>query len=201
MLKSDDRNRGINVINLEYGLLDELVESPLTSPIELDLGCGNGDLALGLAARYPERTVLAADVMIGRLRKVRNHRDRRGLDNLVILRAEARQLSRLMSRDGFFDRIHVLCPDPWPKERHRGNRLISSEFIGELNRVLRFRGVFHFSSDDQRYFGTVVELLERSGLFRRDDSAIDDIRDIETRFQLRWLELGRDVSRGAWMKN
>ena len=43
---------------------------PDSDHAELDMGCGAGSFTVALAARYPERTVYAADVMLGRLRKV-----------------------------------------------------------------------------------------------------------------------------------
>ena len=38
--------------------------------VELDMGCGKGSFTTELAKRYPDRLILAADVMIGRLRKL-----------------------------------------------------------------------------------------------------------------------------------
>ena len=107
------------------------------SVVELDLGCGVGSFTAELAKRYPERTILAADVMIGRLRKLVRRMHRMKLENLTLLRSEARFLVGFSFPDGALDRIHLLCPDPWPKGRHRGHRLLASDFTAQLHRVLK----------------------------------------------------------------
>ena len=76
--------------------------------VELDLGCGAGSFTAELARRYPERTVLAADVMVGRLRKLVKRCDRLELRNLEVCRTEARHLVALMLPDGALDRLHLL---------------------------------------------------------------------------------------------
>ena len=161
---------------------------------ELDLGCGAGSYAVQLARRFPERYILAADVMLGRLRKVVRRRVRAGVENnLAILRTEARFLIGFAAPDGSFDRIHLLCPDPWPKDRHRGHRLLSSDFTAQLHRVLKPEGIFHFSSDDEAYCAAVREVLETSRLFRADapDPALEGI---VSDFERRWRDLGRAVT-------
>ena len=78
------------------------------SVVELDLGCGVGSFTAELAKRYPERTILAADVMIGRLRKLVRRMHRMKLENLTLLRSEARFLVGFSFPDGALDRIHLL---------------------------------------------------------------------------------------------
>ena len=119
--------------------------------VELDLGCGVGSYTAELAKRYPERKILAADVMVGRLRKLVKRCRRMGIGNMTILRTEARHLVAFMLPDESVDRLHLLCPDPWPKGRHSGHRLLTSDFVSQLHRVLKKDGIFHFSSDDEPY--------------------------------------------------
>ena len=105
--------------------------------VELDLGCGVGSYTAELAKRYPERKILAADVMVGRLRKLVKRCRRMGIGNMTILRTEARHLVAFMLPDESVDRLHLLCPDPWPKGRHSGHRLLTSDFVSQLHRVLK----------------------------------------------------------------
>ena len=165
---------------------------PEAAVCELDLGCGSGSFTTDLARRYPERRILAADVMVGRLRKLVKRMRREHLGNLTILRTEARHLVGLALPDGCLDRIHLLCPDPWPKGRHRGHRLLASDFTAQLHRVLKQDGVFHFSSDDQAYCGAVEEVLDSSLLFAPVEAAAD-LADLTSDFERRWREEGRSV--------
>lgn len=170
--------------------------------VELDLGCGKGRFAATLAERYPERSVLAADVMLGRLRKVDGKARRGALPNARPLRVEAWMLVGRMLPAGSVSRIHVLCPDPWPKKKHKGNRLMSSEFVSRLAVVLSPEGVLHFATDDAAYMESTRRVVMGSGLFSRPDSAlINDVSDIKTEFELLWEREGRTVEHSAWRKS
>lgn len=173
---------------------------PQGEVVELDLGCGSGSYTCQLAKLYPQSTVLGADVMVGRLRKVVRRAERCGADNLTVLRVEARSLLAKMLPDNSVDRIHLLCPDPWPKGRHRGNRLLASNFVTFLHRVLKENGVFHFSSDDEYYCGAVDRVISGSKLFEVADETIADLKGIRSDFEERWLAEGKTVLHRAWRR-
>lgn len=188
------------VLNDTYQLLTDFLPSMPGSFAELDLGCGKGDFAVALAARYPERTVFAADVMLGRLRKVaRKSAAQNTQNNLIFLRVEARHLLSIIMPDSSLDRIHLLCPDPWPKMKHKGNRLLSSDFMMQLARVLKPGGVFHFATDDEPYLKLGMANVESSGLFT-PGGEISDVADIKTEFERQWLAEGKTVTHIAWTK-
>ena len=173
---------------------------PVGEVVELDMGCGAGSFTVALAERYPERTVYAADVMLGRLRKVVKKMEHRRLTNMQVLRVEARNLIAMMLPDSSLDRIHILCPDPWPKNRHRGNRLLCSDFTTQLHRVLKADGIFHFSSDDEYYCEAVNKVIAASGLFESFPEGIADLTGIKSDFEKRWLAEGKMVHHRAWRK-
>lgn len=173
---------------------------PHAGTAELDMGCGAGSFTVALAAKYPERQIIAADVMLGRLRKVVRKMEQSHLENMNVLRVEARNLIALMLPDASIDRIHILCPDPWPKNRHRGNRLLCSDFTSQLHRVLKNNGIFHFSSDDEYYCEAVNKIIAASGIFAPCQDAISDLKDIKSDFEKRWLAQGKIVHHKAWIK-
>lgn len=186
----------INILTAEYCNL-QIPEKR----VELDLGCGKGKFTVELAEKFPECHVIAADVMIGRLRKLVKKTVRLRLDNIEILRVEASSLMGYILPDNSVDRLHILCPDPWPKTKHKGNRLISSQFLSSVVRVLKPEGVFHFSSDNNAYFDSVSKVTNLSGLFSEEQpELIADIIDIKTDFQLLWEGQGLTVRHVAWRK-
>ena len=193
-----DKNDGINILGGSY--------SKLALPdkeIELEIGCGKGSFTVELAKRDPGRLILAADVMLGRLRKLHKKRSRMELANMKILCVEAGMLVNILMPMRSITRIHVLCPDPWPKEKHKGHRLISSEFIGRLAQILVEGGVFHFATDDVPYFDSATNIVKASGLFGSSDlSLIADIADVKSDFELMWETSGRTVQHAVWqLKN
>ena len=97
-------------------------------------------------------------------------------------------------RDKEWDRIHILCPDPWPKHKHKGTRLMSSDFMMQLNRVLKIDGILHFATDDPNYLESTRRNLETSALFEyAPQEVLDDVKDFKTDFEKEWLAIGRTV--------
>ena len=186
-------------IRILTGVYDHL-SLPQDKICELDLGCGTGSFSVALAKSYPERFVMCADVMLGRLRKVVRRRNHQEVTNLEVLRVEARHLLGIMLPDASLDRIHLLCPDPWPKNRHRGHRLLCCDFTTQLHRVLKKGAVFHFSSDDEYYCDAVNRVMAQSGLFAACQEAIADLACVQSDFEKRWLAEGKMVHHRAWKK-
>lgn len=186
------------IINLVDSL--EPLSLPLGKNIELDLGCGKGSFSTELAKKYPESLIISTDVMIGRLRKLYKRNQRNNLSNIIPIRGEAWFLIKQRIIDAQVARIHILCPDPWPKDKQKGFRLISSEFVALLHRKLKKNGIFHFSTDDIDYFSATLEIMSNSKLFKNNNSGISDIQGIKTDFEKRWTEMGLEVHHTAWMK-
>lgn len=194
-MKPEDKY--IKILTSDYRCLD----LPLNNRfVELDIGCGKGGFSRTLAERYPEHLILSADLMLGRLRKLQKKIQIQSLSNIHILRVEAWHLIGYVLPDTSITRTHMLCPDPWPKLRHRAHRLLSSEFLGRLSRVLIPGAVFHFATDDNNYFDSALEIISGSGIFSRDDTKIADIMDIKTDFEKRWEKHGRAVKHAGWIK-
>ncbi len=168
--------------------------------VELDLGCGRGGFLLDLAARYPERLVLGADVMLGRLRKVRNKARLRHLTNIGLLRANAWDLVGYLLPDGCLARVHLLCPDPWPKARHRAHRLVSSEFLGRLGAKLIPGGVLHLATDDAPYFADMQAAIAGLAGYVPAPAGIADVSDLQTDFERVFAREGKAVAHRAWQK-
>ena len=85
----------------------ERLAMPQDKVCELDLGCGTGSFSVALAASYPERFIICADVMLGRLRKVVRRSNHQSVENLEVLRVEARHLLGIMMPDASLDRIRL----------------------------------------------------------------------------------------------
>jgi len=186
-----------HILTNVYGVIDPLFGRD-PRPVELDLGCGKGRLTLELAARFPERLVLGSDVMLGRLRRIQAKIDKRGIRNIELLRATHQELVGLQLPDACIARVHLLCPDPWPKNRHRAKRTVTTDFLTCVARVLKPGGVLHMSTDHGPYLGTLRATVEDLPFFERADSAIADIADVRTEFEQKWVAEGKAVPHLAY---
>ncbi|MFA4944004.1 MAG: methyltransferase domain-containing protein [Lentisphaeria bacterium] len=169
-------------------------------PIELDLGCGWGRFALDLAARHPERLVLASDLLLARLRAIQGRVAKRGLANLELLYVNSLQVTGWLLPDGCVTRVHLLCPDPWPKARHRARRIMTADFVSRVARILKPGGVLHLATDHPPYAATLREVVECLPLFTPDPAGIADIADLETGFERLWQGQGKTVPHLAYRK-
>ncbi len=184
----------IEIISTEYGRLS----LPPTQPVEMDLGCGKGGFLTQLASLYPERLILGADVMLARLRKAEEKCRRAQVHNVRLLRNGAWPLVACFLPDRCLDRVHVLCPDPWPKRKHRANRLLTSEFLGHLSTKIKSGGVLHLATDNTDYFSFMQRAIEPLDQYRLDQDGIADVSDIKTDFERGFEADGIRVNHRAW---
>ncbi len=169
-------------------------------PFEVDLGCGDGGFLLQMAEHYPERRFLGIERLLGRVRGVCSKAIQRNLENVKVCRIESRYFLEWLMEPGCISRLHYLCPDPWPKERHHKNRLVQDDFVPVLHRAFAPGGEFLFKSDHEEYYEWVLDHVERSGLFTRADWGEDDFFYPKTDFQLQWEGMGKQIYRARFIK-
>ena len=104
-------------------------------PLEIDLGCGDGSFLIEMAQHYPERNFLGVERLLGRVRGVCKRIQELGLTNVMVLRLESQYTLEYLLAPASVSRLHLLCPDPWPKARHHKRRLVQQEFLHILKRL------------------------------------------------------------------
>ena len=161
------------------------------APLEIDLGCGDGSFVLGMAEHYPERNFLAVERLLGRVRKVCKRSHKMGLTNLKVLRLESLYTLEWLLPEACVDRLHLLCPDPWPKAKHHRRRLFQEPFLNAVVRVLKPGGEFLFKTDHDEYYEWSEEHLAAFEKLERLPWEEDDFFYPKTDFQIQWEEQGK----------
>lgn len=164
-------------------------------PLEVDLGCGDGSFLMGMAEKFPERDFLGVERLLGRVRKVCKKATRRGLENARVLRLESRYFIEWLCPEAAVSRLHLLCPDPWPKVRHHRRRLVQLEFLEAVRRALVPGGEFLFMTDHVEYFHWVEEKVAEFGKFERLEWVEDSFFYPKTDFQQQWESEGKSMCR------
>ncbi len=164
-------------------------------PLEVDLGCGDGTFLMEMAARFPERDFLGVERLLGRVSKVCRKSTRRGLGNLRVLRLESRYTVEWLLPPSSVSRLHLLCPDPWPKFKHHRRRLVQIDFLQAVWDVLVPGGEFLFMTDHEEYFAWAVEKEAAFGRFERLEWEEDTFFYPKTDFQQQWEAEGKSMFR------
>jgi len=174
-------------------------EEPLAhATVELDLGCGPGTFFAHLAKRYPDRFCIAVDQMRTRVRRTHKRVEKAKLTNTAVLATTGWDVVGFRFPDQCLDRVHILCPDPWPKDRHECKRLLSTEFLARLACKLKPGGILHFSTDDVPYYDFVDRTISPLTRFVPCPEGIADVLDIKTDFERLWHSKGLPVRHRGW---
>jgi len=161
------------------------------APTEIDLGCGDGSFLIQLAQQYPERNFLGVERLLGRVKKVCKKAYRTELSNVKVLRLETLYTVRWLLPKGSFSRIHLICPDPWPKEKHHKNRLMQEPFFDAVHALLEDDGEFLFRTDHDEYYEWAVERMVEYPRFKTVPWEEDDFYYPKSDFQLQWEAEGK----------
>jgi tRNA (guanine-N7-)-methyltransferase len=135
-------------------------------PLEVELGSGDGSFLVDYAAGHPQLNLLGVERLLGRLRKIDRKGRRAGLANLRCVRMEASYFLEYLLPPHSAGAIHIYFPDPWPKRRHRGRRLIAGPFAKTAWQALAPGGVVWLRTDDAAYFAQMREVFGASPLFQ-----------------------------------
>ena len=168
-----------------------------TAPCTLEIGFGNGENLLALAAAHPERDFLGIEVHRPGVGRLLLGLEARALGNVRVICHDAVEVLEQQIAPGSLAEILILFPDPWPKKRHHKRRLLQEPFAEVLASRLSRGGVLRLATDWQPYALQMLEVLSAvRGLENlAADRAFSD-RPLErapTRFERRGERLGHTV--------
>jgi len=179
--------------------LDWSAVFPVARPIEIDLGAGDGGFIGVAALQRREINFLGVERLLGRARKIARKAAREKLDNLKVLRLESAYVVQYLLPAGSVSVIHLMFPDPWPKRRHWGNRIIQPDFMMTVAAALRLGGEFRFTTDHEEYFNLGSLVIDGCpGLTRAPVWEFKN--DPPTDFQKDFEAEGRKTYRARWLK-
>ena len=178
--------------------LEELFTQP--QPTELEIGCGDGGFLFEYAQRHPERNFLGVERLLGRVRKLSKRGQHAGLNNLRLLRIEARYVLDYLLPERAFSAVHIYFPDPWPKDKHARHRLIQPDFLPRIRRILAPDGVLYLRTDAPPYFEQMQNTFRDAEGFA-EESTPAVLSEITTEFESQWLAEGKRTHYAAYRLN
>ncbi len=128
------------------------------APNVLEIGAGTGLFSAELARRHADWRVAAIDVKGDRLQKGARLATEQGTNNVRFLRTRGDQLLELFEPGGI-DTLWVTFPDPHPKKRSAGRRLMHPTFLRIYAQLLSSDGALYFKTDSHQLFTWTLEQL------------------------------------------
>jgi tRNA (guanine-N7-)-methyltransferase len=162
------------------------------APRTLEIGFGNGDALACLAQREPDTDFIGIEVHRPGVGHLLLELERRELDNVKVIRADAVQALAHCLSESSLNRVLVFFPDPWPKKRHHKRRIVQPAFIEQLARILRPGGLLHLATDWEDYARHMHDVMGGTAQFRNCAVPCPDYRP-ETKFEQRGRRLGHSV--------
>ena len=171
-------------------------------PVEIEVGIGKGRFLLEQAGTRPGVNFLGLEWSLKHLRVAKERAERRGLVNVRLYRADARHVLADLIPDASVERLHVYCPDPWPKKRHGKRRFFGMATAPHLERVLLPGGYLLLSTDVREYFEQILETI-RAGtglaegvdpLFPAEEAAA------RTHYEVKYAGEGRVIYRACYRR-
>ncbi len=148
------------------GMLDLDALFGRTAPRSVEIGFGNGENLLALAARHPERDYLGIEVHRPGVGRLLLSLGARGLKNVRLICRDTVEVLEQHLPPACLDEILVLFPDPWPKKRHHKRRLIQGPFVSVLAAHLACGGTVHLATDWGPYAEEMLVALTAEPLLR-----------------------------------
>lgn len=165
----------------------------IQQPIILDIGFGSGESLISLAQQRSDLNFIGVEVYrpgIGAvLKKIADLQ----LLNVRLINADVLELLRNNIAEDFASGVMVWFPDPWPKKRHHKRRLVQSEFLHEIARVMQTEGILHLASDWHPYIEYMREHINKAKSFVEIQTTVNPLKlsRPSTRFEQRGIRLGQ----------
>ena len=160
------------------------------APRVLEIGFGNGDVLVSMAARYPAQDFLGVEVHEPGVGHCLLGLERAGLTNVRLIREDAIVVLQDWLAPACLDRVNLFFPDPWPKKRHHKRRIVQPTFLALVAARLKPDGLLHMATDWAPYAEHMEEVLAVSADFAPAAGTSDRP---PTKFERRGERLGHEI--------
>ena len=164
----------------------------------LEIGFGNGEYTVNYAKAHPE--IFLYGLELSQACILRCARRAKGLNNLKIIRADARYMLREFFDDETLEKIIMNFPCPWSKNKNAHRRVTAKDFADGLASVLKVGGIFEFVSDDLNYSNEVRDIIGNHEAIKLLNFEVNPIRPVTTKYERKWLAEGKNIHRITFEK-
>lgn len=168
------------------------------NPIVVELGCGKGEYAVGLAQLFPDKNFIGIDIKGARMHTGATQARDMGLKNVAFLRTSI-ELLECFFAPGEISELWITFPDPQMKKATK--RLTGTRFLDLYRRVSSPDTLVRLKSDSPFLYNYTRTMAALNGLdiqidtpdLYRDLAQDDPILNIRTHYESQWLARGLTI--------
>jgi tRNA (guanine-N7-)-methyltransferase len=167
------------------------------NPIVVELACGKGDYAIGMARMFPNKNFIGIDIKGNRLWRGAKTAIEDKLDHVRFLRIQIDYLEKHFAPDEISE-IWITFPDPQPAKARK--RLSSSKFLKIYRQVAKVNTRIHIKCDSDLFYESTLETAQEEKLKVHENISdiyampeVPEILQIKTFYEKMWLKDGRTI--------
>jgi tRNA (guanine-N7-)-methyltransferase len=132
-------------------------------PITLELACGKGEYAVGLAIMYKSRNFIGVDLKGNRMYIGAKKCLEEKILNVAFLRTQIEQINSFFSKDEISE-IWITFPDPQLRISKAKKRLTHPKFLRLYQQILKKNGLIHLKTDSPVLYDFTRLVIDMYGL-------------------------------------
>lgn len=137
-------------------------------PIVLELACGKGEYAVGLANYYPEKNFIGVDQKGNRIWVGAKKALQQDLTNVAFLRIQIDRINEFFG-EGEIDEIWITFPDPQLRISKAKKRLTHPKFLRMYQQLLKPGGRIHLKTDSPDLYRFTKKVINQYGCLLHED--------------------------------
>jgi tRNA (guanine-N7-)-methyltransferase len=183
----------------ENGVVDIESSFDMNGELFLEIGCGKGAFINGLSEKYPDKRLLAVELVPDVLMMAMEKAFAAGLTNVRFHNGDAKELCNLLPPHSV-NTIYLNFSDPWPKKRNAKRRLTSPLFLEMYKGLLAPDAVIYFKTDNIGLFEYSLETFAECGYtlsnvcYDLHNDAVLSANNIQTEYEEKFSEKGFTIN-------
>ncbi|EJP71253.1 MAG: tRNA (guanine-N(7)-)-methyltransferase [SAR86 cluster bacterium SAR86A] len=157
----------------------------------LEIGFGNAENIIFQAINNPSYLFIGSEVYMSGIGTLVSSIKENNINNIKIFSDDIRILLD-QSPKIVFDSVIIICPDPWPKEKHHKRRLINKSFLEMVHDFMKDDSNIYISTDWENYAESISELFVKNKLFKPSSNKSFQ-KDSLSKFERRGKDEGREL--------
>ena len=157
----------------------------------LEIGFGNAENIIFQAINNPSSLFVGSEVYMSGIGTLVSSIKENNISNIKIFSDDIRLLLD-QSPKKVFDSVIIICPDPWPKEKHHKRRLINKSFLKMVHDFMKDDSNVYISTDWENYAESISESFEKNKLFKPSLNKSFQ-KDSLSKFERRGKDEGREL--------